>query len=279
MSTSWRNGLRLTAAALGGEFTVNTILEKDQVGPSVAMSTDGSFVVAWTSEGQVGSGADVFARRFDNEATGLGEDFRVNETTRQGQQYPAVAMDDYNSFVVTWQSSHQDGFSWGIFAKAYDASGAVLAPEFQVNANTQGPQTNPALGANTQGDAVALWLGLDATHKSAVHAQRFQLPQTEPEFVLGPEGEVVLSNFVALEEAPAAAATDADGNYVVTWQSYGQDGSGLGSLRPPLRCGGSAPGRCVPGEQYHRWQPESSRRGHGPGGQLHRHLASGLPRR
>lgn len=213
---------------LDGEFTVNTILSKDQVGPRVAMGTDSSFFFAWTSEGQVGSGADVFARRFDSTGTGLDDDFRVNDTTRQGQQYPAVAMDDYHNYLVTWQSSHQDGFSWGIFAKAYDSGGAVLAPEFQVNANAQGPQTNPALSASTRGDAVALWLGLDVTHKSAVHAQRFQLPQTAPDFLVGPEGEIVLSNFRALEEAPAAAAADAEGNYVVTWQSYGQDGSGLG---------------------------------------------------
>ena len=45
---------------------------------------------------------------------------------------------------------------------------------------------------------------------------------------MGPEGEIVLNNFVALEEAPAAAAVDANGNYVLAWQSYGQDGSGLG---------------------------------------------------
>ncbi len=212
------------------EFTVNATSEHDQVGPHVAMGATGEFVFAWTAEGQMGSGADVSARRFGNLGEALGDgEFRVNETTRQGQQYPAVGIDEVGNFIVSWQSSHQDGFSWGIYAKAYDAEGDVMAPEFQVNFNVQGPQTNPALNANSQGDAVVTWLGLDAQHHPAVHAQRYELPTTEgSEFTVGPEGEIVLNNFVALEEAPAAAAVDANGNYVVAWQSYGQDGSGLG---------------------------------------------------
>jgi hypothetical protein len=210
------------------EFTVNTILEKDQVGPSVAMGPSGDFVFTWTSEGQVGSGADVYARQFNAAGTGLGDDFRVNVTTRQGQQYPAVGMDADGNFIVSWQSSHQDGFSWGIFASVYDAAGEVVIDEFQVNTNVQGPQTNPVLSANSEGTAVVLWLGLDATHQSAVHAQRYQLPQGGSEFAVGPEGEIILNNYAALEEAPASAAVDADGNYVVAWQSYGEDGSGLG---------------------------------------------------
>jgi hypothetical protein len=188
----------------------------------------GEFVVAWTSEGQVGSGADVYARRFAADGTGVGDDFRVNDTTRQGQQYPGVAIDADGNYVVSWQSSHQDGFSWGIFGKVYDWAGNVLEGEFQVNTNIQGPQTNPAVNANSQGVAVVTWLGLDETHHSAVHAQRYQLPQGTQEYAVGPEGEVILNNYDGLEEAPAATAVDAQGNFVVTWQSYGEDGSGLG---------------------------------------------------
>ncbi len=210
-------------------FVVNTTSEHDQVGPHVAMGAYGNFVFAWTAEGQMGSGADVFARRFRSDGTGLEDNFRVNETTRQGQQYPAVGIDAVGNFIVSWQSSHQDGFSWGMYAKAYDVDRNVLAEEFQVNVNVQGPQTNPAVNANSQGTAVVTWLGLDAQHQPAIHAQRYELPTIEgSEFTVGPEGEIVLSNYVALEEAPAAAAVDANGNYVLAWQSYGQDGSGLG---------------------------------------------------
>ncbi len=208
------------------EFQVNSIRTKDQVGPQAAMAATGDFVITWTSEGQTSSGADVFARRFDANGTERGDDFRVNETTAQGQQYPAVAMDAVGDFVISWQSSHQDGFSWGIFAQAYDAAGDVLADEFQVNTNTQGPQVNPSMSVNSSGTLVVSWLGLDATHQPAIHAQRYLL-QPDDLTVAG-EGEVVLNNYVTLEEAPTSAAVDANGNFVAVWQSYGDDGSGLG---------------------------------------------------
>src|SRR5690606_25698291 len=113
---------------------------RDQVGPHAAMDANGDFVVAWTSEGQVGSGADVYARRFNAAGVAQSDDFRVNVTTAQGQQFPVVAMDAEGNFIVSWQSSHQDGFSWGIFAQVYTAAGTVVEEEFQVNSNTQGPQ-------------------------------------------------------------------------------------------------------------------------------------------
>lgn len=213
---------------IASEFIVNTITDHDQVDPSVAMNSTGNFVVSWTTEGLMGSGADVFARRFNASGVGQGDDFQVNVTTQRGQQYQAVGIDDDGNFIVTWQSSHQDGFSWGIFAQAYDAAGNVLVDEFQVNSNTQGPQTNPAISMNSAGDTAVVWLGLDATHTPAVHAQRYLPAPIGSEFVAAPEGEVVLNNYSALEEAPSAVAVDADGNYVLAWQSYGDDGSGLG---------------------------------------------------
>ncbi len=215
-------------STLGGEFTVNTIGAHDQVAPSAAMGPGGDFVITWTSEGQMGSGADVFARRFDDTGSGLEDDFRVNMTTQQKQQNSVVGMDAAGNFQITWQSGHQDGFSWGIYAQVYDPSGEVMVNEFLVNTNTQGPQINPAVSVNSEGEAVVAWLGLDATHKSAVHAQRFLMPAAGFDFVVAAEGEVVLNNYIALEESPASAAADENGNYVVTWQSYGEDGSGLG---------------------------------------------------
>jgi hypothetical protein len=43
-------------------------------------------------------------------------------------------------------------------------------------------------------------------------------------------------------ESPQSIAMDADGDFVVTWSSYGQDGSGYGGVRPALQCGGVAQG-------------------------------------
>ena len=56
-------------APLGGEFLVNSFTAGDQKWSAVATFSDGSFVVAWTSAGQDGSGQGVFAQRFNNDGT------------------------------------------------------------------------------------------------------------------------------------------------------------------------------------------------------------------
>jgi hypothetical protein len=51
-----------TAIAIGDEFQVNTYIEADQKRPAVAMGQGRSFITAWQSYGQDGSGDGVFGR-------------------------------------------------------------------------------------------------------------------------------------------------------------------------------------------------------------------------
>src|SRR5688500_12532494 len=51
--------------AVGAEFQVNAYTPGDQKAPAVAVDPDGRLLVAWTSDGQDGSGSGVFARRYD----------------------------------------------------------------------------------------------------------------------------------------------------------------------------------------------------------------------
>src|SRR5688500_15176418 len=53
-----------------------------------------------------------------------GSEFRVNTTTLDVQQNPAVAMDAAGGFVVAWESYRQVGDDGlGIFARRFDAAG------------------------------------------------------------------------------------------------------------------------------------------------------------
>ena len=53
-----------TGTPLGPEFRVNTYTTADQQRPSVAAPFSGSFVVAWTSDTQDGSGQGLFGQRY-----------------------------------------------------------------------------------------------------------------------------------------------------------------------------------------------------------------------
>jgi hypothetical protein len=104
---------------LGTEFVVNTYTPDDQSGPSVAMDDSGSFVIAWRSAYQDGSGSAVVGQRFDAQGARRGAEFIVNTYTTGYQSFPDVASDRHGNFVVTWTSDYQDGDDLGVFAQRF----------------------------------------------------------------------------------------------------------------------------------------------------------------
>ena len=121
------------------------------------MDADGNFVVAWESHAQDGSGYGIYAQRFDASGTPIGSEFRVNTWTFADQFLPAVAMDHWGNFVVTWQSPNQDSSDDGIFAQRFDSTGMPMGSEFRVNAHTADNQRNPAVAGDGWGNYVFAW--------------------------------------------------------------------------------------------------------------------------
>jgi hypothetical protein len=78
------------------------------------------------------------------DAQSVGSEFQINTYTTNFQGYAAVAMSSSGDFVVVWQSA-ADGALFGISGQRYDASGAPLASEFQVNTHTTGTQAKPTV--------------------------------------------------------------------------------------------------------------------------------------
>ena len=76
-------------------------------------------------------------------------DTLVNTFTTSNQNNPAVAIDADGDFVVTWQSSDQDGDGNGIYAQRYNASGVAQGSEFRVNTVTASYQSNSAVAMTT----------------------------------------------------------------------------------------------------------------------------------
>jgi hypothetical protein len=142
------------------EFRVNAHTSAEQRGPTVAMDNDGGFVVSWSSFDQDGDDFGIFARRFDGSGAPQDEEFRVNRYTIGAQDSPQVALDDDGDFVVTWQSLDQEGSSYGVFARRFDAEGFPRGGEIQVNSYTLGAQSDPTIGLDSDGTiAVVAWQG------------------------------------------------------------------------------------------------------------------------
>jgi hypothetical protein len=72
------------------EFTINSVTGDMNHSPSVSMTPDGKFVVAW-ARGLSGNSLGVFDRRYDSSGVALGAEQQVNAVAASFQDSPAVS--------------------------------------------------------------------------------------------------------------------------------------------------------------------------------------------
>jgi len=207
----------------GSEFQLNRYIDGSQFGPSIAVESAGDSVVVWSSAGQDGSGYGVFGRRFNSVGAFLGAEFQINNFTNSDQVLPSVAMDGSGSFVVAWTSIGQDRSGGGVFARRFGSTGTPKGREFRVNTFTMNYQTNPSVAVDGSGNFVVVWSsdGQDGSFYG-VFARRFDRAGAR----LG--GEFQVNTHTTYPQDHPVVAMDGSGNFVVAWQSLGQDGAGYG---------------------------------------------------
>ncbi len=208
-------GQRFAASGnrLGAEFRVNETTVGHQLQPMVAMRGSGAFAVVWTEFGGVGGG--IRGRRFDSAGAPVAGEFQVNMVTTGAN--PSVAFDASGGFVVAWQAFP---IPPGIRARLFDVAGTPQGPDFAVNIGSYGG--GPRVARNASGEFVVAWYGPRVEDSSSIVARRFA-PTGAPL-----SGEIAVNvHTTALQYRPVVAI-DADGDFVVAWESRYQDGSGYG---------------------------------------------------
>lgn len=148
----------VNGTAQGSEFKVNTYTAGSQQNASVTALSNGGFVVSWVSNGQDGSGLGVYVQRYDADGVSQGGEFRVNTYTAGDQTDPSITALNTGGFVVTWESSGQDGSGYGIYAQRYNANGVPQGSEFRVNTYATSTQSDPSITALTNGGFVVTWM-------------------------------------------------------------------------------------------------------------------------
>lgn len=243
-----------------GEIQVNTFANGRQEHPAVAVLSNGSAVVVWTSFGQDGSLAGVYGQRLSSKGEKLGSEFQVNERTELSQRDPAVASLSDGRFVVVWVSEKQNAvgtsipgqegvaitgpgtlpppYDVSIFARVFDSAGAV-ADEFKVNSSTF-VCANPVVSTGPTGGFLVAWSvhvgrvevsNVMSAHAWDVRARAFGLD-------LQPTGvEFDLNEWVTGDQIlPCLTAIGSD--YLAAWVSMGQDGSREGIYARLVSSGG-----------------------------------------
>ena len=187
----------------------------------VAMHSDGSFVMVWSSNSQDGSGSGIYARHFDSNGNPQTGEILVNTTTSDDQMAPAIAMDANGNYVIVWQSSKQEsggGNSWGIFAQRFDSSGNKLESEIQVNATVSNDQTSPSIAMDAAGNFIVVWESNNQDGDGlGIYAQRFD--SLGNKILTAGENEFLVNSTTGLNQSQPAVAMNASGAFVIAWTS------------------------------------------------------------
>ncbi len=221
-------GQRYDAAGnpIGDEFQVNTETDGFQGQAAVAKDLAGNFVVTWTS---FGPDAGIYGQRYDAAGVPQGDEFQINTTAQNGEEYPDVAMDAAGNFVAVWESYVWDpGLSTyltDVFGQRFDSAGEPLGDEFQISdvsaAGFGDVEAKISMAPN--GEFVVAWYNNDPA--DGVIAQRFSAT-----------GVLVGSNFQVNtatdgEQTLPSVAVGVDGEALVTWLDNGQGGVGVFAQR------------------------------------------------
>ncbi|MBO3762540.1 calcium-binding protein [Ciceribacter sp. L1K22] len=211
---------------VGAETQVNTTGGDVRLVKSVALS-DGGWVTTW----QAGSGnEDVLQQRFDADGNTVGAETQVNTTTSGRHVFPdLVALSD-GGWVVTWFVV--DG---NIFLQRFDANGDKVDGETRVNSTSAGTQRFPAVAALSDGGWVVTWESPDAD-QTGIFQQRYDSDGD----AVGGETQVNATSTSFQSDADVVALSD--GGWVVTWQSFGQDGDSYGIYQQRYDSDGNAVG-------------------------------------
>jgi len=207
---------------VGSQFQINSYTTLAQYVPSVSMDDDGDFVVVWENEVGDGSGYGIFGRRFNGAGAAQGVDFLVNSYTSDSQRFPRIALDSDGDFVVVWQSNGEDGSSVGVVARRFSSAGSPQNSGTLVNTTIANIQSRPAVGAEANGDFVVVWQSnLQDGSEYGIFLRRFNSSGV----ALGVETRA--NSFTAGDQARPAIDLDADGDFVVVWQSLDDSGYGI----------------------------------------------------
>jgi len=207
---------------IGSEFQVNTFTTNDQAAPSVAELSNGNFVVSWHSA-QDANLYGVYGQIFNGTGSKIGNEFRINTYETDAQAWPSVAGLNGGDFVVTWMSNWQDGDRNGIYGQICNGQGTKIGNEFRLNSYAFDEQWGQRSSSFTNGNFVVIWTSnWQDGDLGGVYGRLFngQGEKIGREFLVNTE-------FVN-EQTYSHVASLSNDHFVVTWQSFSQDGSSWG---------------------------------------------------
>ncbi|MBB4867628.1 putative RNA-binding protein with TRAM domain [Pseudomonas nitritireducens] len=202
---------------------------------------NGMYVTVWNGYNGPSDKAStgIIGQLYKADGTPLGNNFQVNSTTGNSQDYPDVITLKDGSFIVVWEGNPPGSTGYDVYMAHYSVNPSTGAVQLigmgdeRVNTSLAGDQYKPTAVALNDGGYMILWgsAGGDGSG-SAVFAQRYSASGEKlgREFIVNPTTE---GNQGWAGESPDLknlldATVMEDGNVYVTWQSDKADSGGWG---------------------------------------------------
>ncbi|MEM1073276.1 MAG: Ig-like domain-containing protein, partial [Pseudomonadota bacterium] len=216
----------------GAESVVNTTVSGAQFDPQIAVDSDGSYVIVYTSGNGDGSSSAILSRNFDSSGNPQDPDQVVNVENVSGGQSSAdvayytdgTATQGY-AVVFTSPTSGGDGDGNvnGVLLRLFDTSGMPTGPDVLVNTNTIGNQEFAKVAGLSGGGFVVVWVD-----DRSIDGDRLDLYAQ----LYDSNGATVGSEFrlnteTARSQTDVSVSATANGGFAVSFTS---DGSVDGSL-------------------------------------------------
>ncbi|QNM95695.1 calcium-binding protein [Chitinimonas koreensis] len=202
-------------------LSVGTDPQQGQSEHSVALLSDGGWVVTWTAAISMMS-RNIRQQRFDKDGSLVGAevivgDINLKDWSETDSQVTGLAD---GGWLVAWKCS--DGSSGGIKQRRYGRDGQPIGNAQFAHARIEGDQMSPAIAALPDGGWVLTWVENGATNgKTGVYMRRYSaqgMPLAE-EQKIGPTDGRISGD----ESSPAVTALK-DGGWIVAWSMLGSAG-------------------------------------------------------
>ena len=186
----------------------------------IAELEDGGFIVSWIADNSTDDrdedGFGVFAQRYAQDGTKVGDSFLVNTHVSDNQTDSDVIGLNDGGFVIVWQSELQDGSGWGVYSQRYDVNSQKVGVETLVNTNTEGSQLSPEITSLNNGGYVIVWQSEEVNENGVydIFVKVYDAAGVEV------SSEAMVNTLNEDNQAMPQLTLLDDGNFIVVWQSF-----------------------------------------------------------
>jgi hypothetical protein len=229
-------------AKVGGETLVPTTTAGPQDFSDMTGLADGGWVVTWSSRPAVNAADfEIRIQAYNADGSKQGSETQVNATSAGTQVHSSVAALSSGGWVVTWQGDDPDTSNGDsktdIYQQLFNSSGQKVGGETMVNSFTTSDQFDSKVTALDTGGWVVTWASFGhAADSSGIYAQVYQANGAK----LG--GEIHVNTFTSGNQHHPDITTLKNGDFVITWESQDEDGSGYGIYQQRFNADGSFDG-------------------------------------